>query len=150
MDLRTQFPRSVREQLGGYAHLGRMIDKCRAVLAGTAGEYEYPCPMDKRLFEFTGLTEEGFTEAVRNGTDPDVLEWVLADATVRSQEEINGWNHMMLTLAPDTPEKRAYFERSRDALDSSRTDITAWADLLDLDEGRHVPQRDTPTPMVKP
>ncbi|HBR49608.1 MAG TPA: DUF5069 domain-containing protein, partial [Nitrospira sp.] len=35
MDLRTKFPRSMKVRLGGYAHLARMIDKCRAVLAGT-------------------------------------------------------------------------------------------------------------------
>ena len=49
MDLRTTFPRSMKTRLGGYVHLARMIDKCRAVLAGTEGEYIYPCPMDDRL-----------------------------------------------------------------------------------------------------
>ena len=49
MDLRRRFPRSMRVILEGYAHLARMIDKCRAVLAGTEGEYVYPCPMDDRL-----------------------------------------------------------------------------------------------------
>ena len=56
MDLRKDFPRSMRITLVGYAHLARMIDKCRAVLAGTEGEYIYPCPMDERLMEFAGIT----------------------------------------------------------------------------------------------
>ena len=55
MDLRTTHPRSPREKLAGYAHLARIIDKCRAVLAGTQGDYIYPCPMDKRLLDFAGL-----------------------------------------------------------------------------------------------
>ena len=38
------FPHSMRYQMNGYVHLARMIDKCRAVLAGTEGEYIYPCP----------------------------------------------------------------------------------------------------------
>ena len=69
MDLRTQFPRSMRTTLAGYAHLARMIDKCRAVLAGTEGEYIYPCPMDERLMDFAGITSEQFTAAVKDASD---------------------------------------------------------------------------------
>ena len=69
MDLRTQFPRSMRTTLAGYAHLARMIDKCRAVLAGMEGEYIYPCPMDERLLNFAGITSEQFTAAVKNASD---------------------------------------------------------------------------------
>ena len=65
MDLRTDFPRSMRVKLEGYVHLARMIDKCRAVLAGTEGEYIYPCPMDDRLMEFAGITADQFTAAVK-------------------------------------------------------------------------------------
>ena len=52
MDLRNSYPRSVHEPLGGYVHLGRMIDKARAKHAGTLGEYIYPCPLDHRLLDF--------------------------------------------------------------------------------------------------
>jgi len=65
MDLRKRFPRSMRAMLAGYAHLPRMIDKCRAVLAGTEGEYIYPCPIDELLMEFAGITSEEFTAAVK-------------------------------------------------------------------------------------
>ena len=76
MDLREQFPRSMRVILADYAHLARMIDKCRAVLAGTEGEYIYPCPMDERLLDFAGITSEQFTAAVKaNPTDEGVVTW---------------------------------------------------------------------------
>jgi hypothetical protein len=29
----------MRSKMEGYVHLARMIDKCRAVLAGTEGDY---------------------------------------------------------------------------------------------------------------
>jgi hypothetical protein len=141
MDLRTRFPRSVREKLAGYVHLGRMIDKCRAVLAGTQGEYIYPCPLDNRLLEFAGITAEQFTEAIRGRSDQAVAEWLRNTAKSRSPDEIEQWNTMMLTRGPDTEEKWAYFKKQRDAIDPSRTDITSWADLLDLDENRPVPKR---------
>lgn len=38
-DLTKEFPRSPREMLGGYVLAARAADKCRAVLAGTAGDY---------------------------------------------------------------------------------------------------------------
>jgi hypothetical protein len=142
MDLRHSFPRSMREKLNGYVHLARMIDKCRAVLAGTEGEYIYPCPMDVRLLEFAGLTDEQFTAAVKaNATDEGIMQWFRQRATPHSESELEQWNKMMLTRGPSTPDKQAYFNELRDAVDPSRTDLTAWADLQDLEEGRIVPKR---------
>ena len=76
MDLRKTFPRSARVKAEDYVHLARMIDKCRAVLMGTEGEYIYPCPMDERLMEFAGITAEQFTATVEaNPTDEGVARW---------------------------------------------------------------------------
>ncbi|MEW6245880.1 MAG: DUF5069 domain-containing protein [Nitrospirota bacterium] len=144
MDLRTVHPRSPREKLAGYAHLARMIDKCRAVLAGTQGDYIYPCPMDKRLLDFAGLTAEQFTEAVHaRASDQAVVAWFVEHAARHSPAEIEACNEMLLTRGPDTEEKWEYFKKCRDAVDPTRTDITSWADLLDLEEGRPVPVRHT-------
>ena len=143
MDLRTSYPRSPREQLAGYVHLARMIDKCRAVLAGTQGGYIYPCPLDKRLLDFTGITPEQFTEAARGKTDQAIADWFRKAAKPHSEKEIEAWNEALLTRGPDTDEKRAYFKQQRDAIDPSRSDITSWADLLDLEEKRPVTKRKT-------
>jgi hypothetical protein len=142
MDLRTEFPRSPKDKMAGYVHLPRMTDKCRATLAGTQGEYKYPCPMDQRLLDFAGITAEQFTTAVRNAqNDQAMAEWFKKTAVQHDIAEIEQWNAEFLTWEPDTEEKRAYFKKLRDAADPSRTDITAWADLLDLDEKRPVPKR---------
>ncbi|HEY7533120.1 MAG TPA: DUF5069 domain-containing protein [Nitrospiraceae bacterium] len=146
MDLRKTFPRSMRAKLEGYVHLARMIDKCRAVLAGTEGDYIYPCPMDERLMVFAGITADQFTEAVkRNPTDQSVIQWFREVATPPQPAYLEEWNRMMLTRGPSTPEKQAYFNKLRDAVDPSRTDLTAWSDLQDLEEGRHVPRRTVET-----
>jgi hypothetical protein len=34
-------------RLGGFALLPRMLDKCRATIAGKQGEYHYNCPNDQ-------------------------------------------------------------------------------------------------------
>lgn len=144
MDLRTGFPRSMRVELAGYAHLPRMIDKCRAVLAGTQGEYIYPCPMDERLMEFAGITAEQFTAAVKtNPTDEGVLAWFCRVAKPHKPAELEEWNRKLLQRGPSSPESMERFKKYRDAVDPSRTDLTAWSDLQDLEEGRPVPNRTT-------
>ena len=142
MDLRTRFPRSMRTTLAGYVHLARMIDKCRAVLAGTEGEYIYPCPMDERLMEFAGIMREEFTAAVKaNATDEGVEAWFCKTATPHQPAELDAWNRQLLARGPSSPESAERFKKYRDAVDPSRTDITTWADLQDLEEGRSVPRR---------
>jgi hypothetical protein len=142
MDLRKSFPRSMRVKLEGYVHLARMIDKCRAVLAGTEGEYIYPCPMDDRLMEFAGITADQFTAAVKpNPSDEAVAKWFNQTAKAHPPTELDAWNRMMLNRGPSTPEKQEYFNKLRDAVDPSRIDLTSWADLQDLEKGRIVPRR---------
>lgn len=142
MDLRKNVPRSMRFQLADYAHLARMIDKCRAVLAGTEGEYIYPCPIDDRLLEFAGITSEQFTAAVKaNPTDEGVVTWFERKAKPHQPTELDEWNQTLLTRGPSSSESAARFKKYLAAIDPSRTDITAWSDLQDLEEGRVVPRR---------
>jgi hypothetical protein len=137
MDLRKDFPRSMRATAGGYAHLARMIDKCRAVLAGTQGDYIYPCPLDRRLLDFVGITSDQFTAAVRSHqSDEAVVAWFREVATPRSIGELEEWNKALLASGLSSPESAERFRHDRDAVDPSRTDIAAWADLQDLEEGR--------------
>jgi hypothetical protein len=143
MDLRKEFPRSMRVEMEGYVHLARMIDKCRAVLAGTEGEYIYPCPMDERLMEYAGITAEQFTTAVKaHSTDEGVAAWFREVVTPHTPAEVEAWNQKLLLRGPSSPESMARFKKYRDAVDSSRTDLSAWADLQDLEEGRVVPRRE--------
>jgi hypothetical protein len=126
----------------GYVHLARMIDKCRAVLVGTEGEYIYPCPMDERLMEFAGITADQFTAAVKaNPSDKAVATWFTQKANAHPQAELEAWNRMMLNRGPSSPQSMVKFKKYRDAIDPSRTDLTAWSDLQDLEEGRTVPKR---------
>ena len=143
MDLRTKFPRSMRVKLAGYVHVARMIDKCRAVLAGTEGEYIYPCPLDERLLEFAGLTSEQFTATVKaNPTDDGVAAWFAQAVKPHQPAELEEWNQKLLARGPSSPESAARFKKYLEAVAPSRTDITAWSDLQDLEEGRVVPRRD--------
>ena len=56
-DLNRTAPRSPRAPLGEDfpALAARLVDKCRAELAGLGGSYQYNCPLDRRFFAATGL-----------------------------------------------------------------------------------------------
>jgi hypothetical protein len=119
-----------------------MLDKCRAMLNGTLGEYIFPCPMDQRLLDFAGIAAESFREAVKyRSSDKEIADWFRSTAKPHSEAEVAEFNEKLLQHGPDSPEKLASFEKTRGAIDASRTDITSWADLLDLEEGRPVPRR---------
>jgi hypothetical protein len=141
MDLRTQFPRSPKEQLDGYAHVARIIDKARAHNAGLLGEYIYNCPMDQSWFQFTGVTAEAFAEAVKSRDDRQMAEWIQEKAKPHSASEIEAWNRALLSRTPSSPESQERFLSTRRKLAPERTDITTWPDLIDLEEGRTVPKK---------
>ena len=133
----------MRVKMADHVHLARMIDKCRAVLAKTEGEYIYPCPMDDRLMEFAGITPDQFTAAVKaNPSDDAVAKWFTLATQAHPPAELEAWNRMMLNRGPSTPEKQEYFNKLRDAVDPSRTDLTSWADLQDLEERRDIPRQE--------
>ena len=139
-NLKTEYPRSSKELLGGYAHLARMIDKARAREAGVNGDYIYPCPLDKAFLALVEVTEQDFAYAAKTRTDELILEWLAVHGRPRSKKQIELWNREMLQRGPDDDAKWTYFKKTRDAIDASRTDIVTWIDLLDLEEGRDVPR----------
>jgi hypothetical protein len=114
LDLSKQAPHSPRERLAGFAIARRTIDKCRASLAGTLGEYHYDCPLDNTLFTFKGITGEQFKTAVQASADDEAVgAWLQANGTARTPAEIKTWSDAMeaSSLMKD-PEKRGYFIQS--------------------------------------
>lgn len=94
IDLTRDFPRSPRETIAGYVVAARAVDKCRAMLAGTAGEYHSGCPLDLMWLEFTGISYETFRDFVATGaTDAEIGEWIEKTARPRERIEIIHWNN---------------------------------------------------------
>ena len=110
-DLTKQAPHSPRNRIAGFAIASRAVDKCRASLAGTLGEYRYDCPLDKMLFDFKGITGEQFKTAVQASTDyEEVGAWLQANGTAKTPAEIKSWSDEMEAGSPmKNPEKRAHF-----------------------------------------
>ncbi|MFL5864161.1 MAG: DUF5069 domain-containing protein [Solirubrobacteraceae bacterium] len=73
-DLTRQAPRGLDEELEGYAWLPRMLDKARASLAGTAGSYQFGCPVDHTCMARLGIEPQLVLDlAARYADDHDVL-----------------------------------------------------------------------------
>lgn len=135
-DLTQHPPRSPRVRLGGFVHLPRLIDKARATLAGTNGEYHYDCATDALFWAFTGLDAQAFLAEVKTGKcDYDLLNYVLAKMQPRrTQSEIAAWSAWMENRPPTAVAGRAYFNQLHEAVGPRREDIASWFDLLDLED----------------
>jgi hypothetical protein len=136
-DLTVRPPRSSRVRLGGYALLPRMLDKGRATIAGTNGEFHYNCPLDQHILNFLGLDPEALRAELATGKgDGEILEWINANAKhPRGAWEIEQWSEYMGRRGPDSDaETLGYFAELLGKFTKTREDIKGWADLLDLDD----------------
>jgi hypothetical protein len=130
-------PRSPRVRLGGYVLLARILDKGRAEIAGTAGEYKYNNPIDRHWFRFAGVTPEALrAELAKGAGDGDILEWVKATTTQRRERwEIQQWSAYHSERGPDSDaETLEWFAGHVAALSKTREDVITWFDYLDLDD----------------
>jgi hypothetical protein len=109
-DLTKAPPRSPHTLIGGFKILGRTIDKCRATIAGTQGEYHFDCPVDNQLFSFMGIKGADFKDFVAEGhTDEEIVEWIRSHGKPRTDEEIADWNQEVAeNTYQDDPEKAAW------------------------------------------
>jgi hypothetical protein len=120
--------------------LARTIDKARAQIAGTAGEYIFDCPMDRQLFATLRVSGGEFLELVgRSPDDMAVVAWLRGRNAPLEGDAIETHNRAIEAWAPKSPEGRERFAKQRDAIAPGRTDITTWTDLLDVEEGRLAP-----------
>jgi len=127
-------PRSVRVRLGGYAHLPRLLDKARAVLAGRQGDFKYNCPLDGHFFAFTGINPKKMLAAIKTGkSDTQMLAWV-AKHTKRSASEVMAWSGWLEQHGPGGTGGHQWIAETLTKIAPDRTDIRSFADLLDLDD----------------
>jgi Domain of unknown function (DUF5069) len=143
MDLTTSYPRSVHDKLFGLVQIGRTLDKGKAVAEGKEGEYHYNCPMDQAVFGFLGIDHDALLNVIKNAkNNAEVESYVKTYIDKKSPQEIETWDKEYVTRKP-TGESLDYFLQLRDQIAPDRTDVVSWPDLLDLDEKRTVPKRET-------
>jgi hypothetical protein len=134
-DLTKEAPRSPRIRVGGYAILGRAIDKCRALVAGNIGEYHFDCPLDNMLFGFKGVRGEDFKAQIEQGAgDQEMIEWVNQSGEKKTPEEIKRWaEDAEASSLYHHPEKRDFFRKAvaKLGLDPAKTTTFDWLEVDD-------------------
>lgn len=135
-DLTKVAPRSPYDRIGGFAIIARTIDKCRATLAGTNGEYHFDCPLDNDLFGFKGIKGADFKAYVSEGhTDEEIAQWVKDNGTAKTDEEIKVWSDAFKTdfSYSTNPEKKDWFAGECNRLGIDPMTSTLF-DYLEVDD----------------
>jgi hypothetical protein len=111
LDLTKQPPRPPQFKLGGYVHLARAIDKCRAMLVNKIGEYHYDCPVDKMLFTFKNISADELKKVVESKkTDEQIVEWINSVGDKKTQAQIDAWSKEMIERSPyNRPDGKEWF-----------------------------------------
>jgi uncharacterized protein DUF5069 len=134
-DLRKEAPRSPRIRVGGYAILGRTIDKCRALVAGNIGEYHFDCPLDNMLFGFKVVEGDDFKAQIEQGaSDQEMVEWLNQSGEKKTPAQIMRWSEKMeASSLYDNLEKWDFFveECNKLGLDPSKTTTFDWLEVDD-------------------
>ncbi len=134
-DLTKESPRSPRIRVGGYAILGRTLDKCRALVGGNIGEYHFDCPLDNTLFGFKGVKGDDFKAQIENGaSDQEMVEWLNRSGQKKTPDEIKRWGDEVTANNPyNDPERREWFvEQVKPlGLDPAKTTLFEWLEIDD-------------------
>jgi hypothetical protein len=135
-DLTQHPPRSPHVRLGGFVHLPRLLDKARAHLAGTLGDYHYNCPLDQRFFAFTGLDPDALlAEVAKGGSDTALLQWVLDHAPTKpGPSAIAAWSAWLEQHGPGGADGHEWCASVIRQAGPERDDIRSFFDILDLDD----------------
>ncbi len=136
IDLTKRAPRSARVRIGGYVILPRMLDKGRATIAGTQGDYKYACPLDQQFLNFIGVDPDKLKEQLAAGKgDGEILDWIEKNSKNHpTPEQIAHWSASQEQRGPTDADTRKFFEELKADCAPKRKDVAAWFDLLDIDD----------------
>lgn len=138
-DLAAEFPRSPRETLAGFVVAARTLDKCRADVAGTLGEYHFDCPLDKLFFDFTGIGADEFREKVAAGAEDEAIaEWLNERTSHIDRREVIRWNNQLRDrrISEMPIELQEFLETYIPENILPGRVIHHWFDVYDIEEGR--------------
>lgn len=139
-DLTVEFPRSPRDtSIAGYVIAARCLDKCRAVIAETAGEYHSGCPLDEVWLDFTGIKYKTFRKFVATGADDQaVSDWVAAKAKQKKRSEVIAWNNRMRdkSISKMPIKLQVFLEDYIPQNLPADKQVRVWFDVYDIEEKR--------------
>jgi len=134
-DLTAHAPRSPRNRLGGYSILARSLDKGRATLERTSGDYHFDCPLDNILFSFKGIKgDEIKTLLIDKKTDSEIVDWLNNHGIPKTRSEITQWSSDVEKSSPyNDSEKKEWFSTECESL-GLKPERTTLCEMLDEDD----------------
>ena len=137
VDLNRRAPRSpYNTDVYGMVHLARLIDKGRAFIGNTLGEYFYAedSGMDRMALGFLGVSADDFTGALKEySTDTEIEVW-LKNNYAKSESEIEVFNEKIKNMGPENDRYKAMMANMLRRLDTEDSGISTWFALMDLDD----------------
>ncbi|HOW67128.1 MAG TPA: DUF5069 domain-containing protein [Candidatus Paceibacterota bacterium] len=134
------YPRSPREVMAGWVHLGRFVDKIRLHLAGQLHpDYQnnFTKGFDALWLQAAGLTAEHFIDVVRQTlTDGQVVDWVRINIKKTDAEKALFRDTLLNYGRQDDDHRARLKQRKEEARLGYRDDIQTFVDLIDADEKR--------------
>jgi hypothetical protein len=95
-DLHAGPPRRWSEEIGGICWLPRLIDKTRAALAGTLGDYLFgQSPVDRGLLRALGMSHRDFASIVRDAPGDDAVLAAIAARDQQAPARARAWSVAM-------------------------------------------------------
>ncbi len=137
-DLTTGVPRSPYERMLNMVFLPRTIDKARAELAGTEGEYLFRHGQSAPGLDLLGITPEQLFEALReNPTDEDIRTWIAENTALPSNLEIARYNREVIERRAQTPEQIEWHQNYLAGIGIEHlAEILTMFERLEWDENR--------------
>jgi len=135
--------RSVYAKVGRLIYFGRMLDKIRLHAAGklpteyvaNLGDTQLTV-LDGRCCRFFGVRYAEIRErTLAGGSDEEILAWVHARGTPRTDEECHTWNRFILKLGWRDERSAVLPQRIRDSGLEGKP-IETIIDHIEYDEGR--------------
>lgn len=133
--------RSPYEQMLGWMHLPRYVDKMRLHLAGQLDPEYVPFlgkATDALWLHAAGLTHEQMLDLVKNAiTDGQICEWLRLNLH-KTDAEKHAFNHLLVNRPDphDREQMEVFAQRKAFYQVSHRDDVTKFLDLIEADEGR--------------
>ncbi len=135
--------RSCYTKVGRLVYFGRMLDKIRLHAAGklpadyvdNLGDARVNM-LDGRCCRFLGVRYDDLRErTLQGGTDEEILAWVHARGTARSDEDCHMWNRFLLKLGWRDERSAVLPQRIKDSGLTGKP-IETILDHIEYDEGR--------------
>lgn len=139
--MKAIYPRSPREEMDGWVHLPRLIDKIRLNLAGKLHpDYQENLlskGFDLMWLQAAGISPEQLTEVVRGSVcDAEVCAWVRSHVRV-SPDGKEAFRQRVFAHGTEGEELIARLAMRKAQIGAAdRDDIRCFVDFIDADEGR--------------